>query len=414
MDNIGLSSDKIISRTVEELKELFEEIVQKYEGVTTYSNSLAPSTWIVRGAIDYFDKLDSKFLGNGNSTGIPEEKADHYANNFYRLFNAINYLGQLWGIEIFHNEEIKMLIDIRTLIVHSGEQISKIKSLDLEEYKDSQLGRIIHKDDHDPFNRFSNFPAMDYRLDIWNDKQDKKKKQKRNLTEVDYDTKHENFYDLSIFLRASDVRNIVLVYIESFIENAISLTPKAEFPMLPEIKEVVINENDKTIDFDRLARLVSNNLRGGYMKENGIEYWNGYGLKRLYNYICYRTDITSEVSSVIQKKIRSTMSNYWDSYQDENIPDGEIPSLDIRQVFYEYTPEYAGKNYLEGQKLFSKIAPFFNTRNRDDASDIDYLAMFINYANDALDVTLDLEQSVDQLICSYIVQSVKVRINSEE
>lgn len=108
------------------------------------------------------------------------------------------------------------------------------------------------------------------------------------------------------------------------------------------------------------------------------------------------------------------MSNYWDSYQDENIPDGEIPSLDIRQVFSEYTPEYAGKNYLEGQKLFSKIAPFFNTRNRDDASDIDYLAMFINYVNDALDVTLDLEQSVDQLICSYIVQSVKVRINSEE
>lgn len=414
MDNIVLRSDKSISRTVEELKELFEEIVQNYEGVSTYSNSLAPSIWIVRGAIDYFDKLDSKFLGNGNSTGIPEEKADHYANNFYRLFNAINYLGRLWGIEILDNEKIKMLIDIRTLIVHSGEQISKIKSLDLEEYKDSQLGRIIHKDNHDPFSSFLHFPAMDYRLDIWNDKQDNKKKQKRNLTEVDYDLNHENFYDLSIFLRASDVRNIVLVYIENFIENAKNLTPKAEIPVLPEIKERVINENDNTIDFDKVARLVSNNLRGGYMKESGIEYWDGYGLKRLYNYICHRTDITTEVRSVIQEKIRSTMSNYWDRYQDESIPDFEMPSLDIRHVFYEYTPKYNRKGYLEGQKLFSKIAPFFNTRNGHDASDIDYLIMFINDANDALGATLDLEQTVDQLICSYIVQSVKVKVNSEE
>ena len=33
-----------------------------------------------------------------------------------------------------------MLLDIRTLIVHSGEQLSKLESLELEGYKDSQLG----------------------------------------------------------------------------------------------------------------------------------------------------------------------------------------------------------------------------------------------------------------------------------
>ncbi len=44
-----------------------------------------------------------------------------------------------------------MLLDIRTLIVHSGEQLSKLESLELEGYKDSQLGRIFSRRDRNPF-----------------------------------------------------------------------------------------------------------------------------------------------------------------------------------------------------------------------------------------------------------------------
>lgn len=49
------------------------------------------------------------------------------------------------------NDELKMLLDIRTLIVHSGEQLSKLESLELEGYKDSQLGRIFSRRDRNPF-----------------------------------------------------------------------------------------------------------------------------------------------------------------------------------------------------------------------------------------------------------------------
>lgn len=44
--------------------------------------------------MDKFDSLNDKFLGDGNASGIPSIKADHFANNIYRLINAIDYLGR--------------------------------------------------------------------------------------------------------------------------------------------------------------------------------------------------------------------------------------------------------------------------------------------------------------------------------
>jgi hypothetical protein len=42
-------------------------------------------------------------------------------------------------------------------------------------------------------------------------------------------------------------------------------------------------------------------------------------------------------------------------------------------IFGQYTPTYERKSYLENQKLFLDISPFFNAKDRDDSTDIDYL-----------------------------------------
>ncbi|MEF9936472.1 MAG: hypothetical protein RR688_05190 [Carnobacterium sp.] len=47
-----------------------------------------------------------------------------------------------------------------------------------------------------------------------------------------------------------------------------------------------------------------------------------------------------------------------------------------------------------------------------NATDIDYLAQFINEVEKALGKKLLLEQSVDSLVCEYFVQSIQVKIDS--
>ncbi|EGO8535556.1 TPA: hypothetical protein IUV24_003232, partial [Enterococcus faecalis] len=184
MDNIKLLSSNLFSSTSEVLKDRLEEKVKIHKTPTTYANTEASLLWIIRGGIDYFDSLNDKFLGDGNASGIPSIEADHFANNIYRLINAIDYLGRLWKIKVEKNDELKMLLDIRTLIVHSGEQLSKLESLELEGYKDSQLGRIFSRRDRNPFYFLNEFSNMDYCIQIWNDKHDKTKKY--NLSKVDH------------------------------------------------------------------------------------------------------------------------------------------------------------------------------------------------------------------------------------
>ena len=54
-------------------------------------------------------------------------QADHFANNLYRLNNAMKYLKRLWDLKEYKTlDEFNTLLDIRTLIVHSGEQLTKL------------------------------------------------------------------------------------------------------------------------------------------------------------------------------------------------------------------------------------------------------------------------------------------------
>lgn len=83
-------------KTSEELKEKFESIVDSRMNELHFANTEGTLTWIVRGSIDYFSSLRYDFLGKNNDSGIPSMEADHFANNFYRLSNTLDYLGRLW------------------------------------------------------------------------------------------------------------------------------------------------------------------------------------------------------------------------------------------------------------------------------------------------------------------------------
>lgn len=409
MENMVLISERTILSNAETLIEKFEEIKHKFNNVSYYSNSLASAILIIEGTINYFDNLGPFFLGKENSYDIPSETADHFANNLYRLFNAIEYLGEMWKVKVTKNDEIKFLSDIRTLIVHSGENISKVKSLKLEKYKDSQLGRIFHKSNHDPFNRFGHYPNMDYCIEVWNDKHDKGKKE--NIAEVDYHIKHKSFVNLSIFLSGTDVRNIVLGYVEDFLDTAINLELKSIKVSLPDIKDRVINQQEKKICFDKIAELISKNARGGYFIENDIERWDGYGLKRLFNYCNESLSISDEVRNIINMSIFHVISKYWDDYQNEEIQDEDLPKLNIMNVFSEYTPSYDFKHYLESQKLFLYIVPYFNTNEENHKTDYCYLDLFINKISKALEKKFVFETTTNNLLCEYIIQSVQFKLD---
>lgn len=397
--------------TAENLKNKLDQNIEKYQNEITFKNTEALLVWIIRGCIDYFDNLKSDFLGEGNTSGIPNMQADYFANNIYRLVNAIDYFSRLWKFDIVKNKEILLLLDIRTLIVHSGEQLTKVESLELANYKDSQLGRIFSSKRHNPFNFIGEFSDMDYCIQVWNDKHDKSKR--KCLVEVDYDMKKENYYDISIYLKADDVRNIMLLYVSYFLDNSDKAPNlRKEVKKLPDIKNRVINEKDFDINFDKIATFVSKDLRGGYIIESGIHHWNGFGLKRLLEYSRCHSGISDKVLDIILERIQNVVSRYWDDYQNDDIPDDELPDLDIRKVFSAFTPKFELKHYLEGEKLFKYIAPYFNTRDGQDSTDIEYLVRFINEVTLALGKKLNLEQTVDGLICDYFVQSIQSKIGN--
>lgn len=406
MKSIELTSELIFDGDVSELKKEFNQTIESYPVECKFVNTEAALTWIVRGGIDYFDKLDSNFLGKGNASGIPSMEADHFANNFYRLSNTLDYLCDLWKINLNQSKEWQLLSDIRTFIIHSGERVDRIASLALRDYKDAQLGRIFKKDE-DTFSRYNVEKEFDYRIQIWTDKQDKSKSRPEN--EVDYDNRMENFRDVDIYLRAEDVRNIILLQVKSFtatmkgkpIENKL----RKELPS--ELKDRVIND----LDFDKLENLVKNKRRGGYFIENGEAIWDGFGLKRLYQYASGRFFISNDVRDTIKQIISNRLKEFWVAYNDEVIDDYDIPSLDVFNVFREYTPEYEQKGYIESKSLH--IAPAFNKKDGRSSPDIDYLLRFISVINKALGVELELKNNINGVICDYFVKSVEKRLREE-
>lgn len=412
MKIIKVSTMSECTITPEKLLHKLDDIIMKFQNESTFYHTEASLIWIIRGGINYFDKLDTHFLGDGNKTGIPEMEADYFVNNLYRLINALDYLSQLWKITFIKTSEINLLLDIRTLIVHSGQQINNIKSFELEKYKDNQLGRIMVCKNHNLYfqEEFSNY---DYCLQIWCDKHDKLIN--KHLSEVDYSLQNECFNEISIYLNAKDVRNIVLSMVENFLDicDKKSVLLKKPF-QFPNIKDNVINTTEDNIDFEKISRLISKDLRGGYLIENGLEHWNGFGLQKLYEHTKNRANISEEVRSEIIEKINNVVSKYWDDYEKETIPDSELPNLDIRDVFSDYTPEYEEKHYLEVGKLFFKIAPYFNIKDRYDETDINYLARFITSINEALGIQMNLEQTVDDLICDYFIKSVEIQLNKKK
>lgn len=383
-------------------------MLETFSGRTEFHNTEAALSWIMRGGLNYFNKLDSDFLGEGNASGIPSKETDHFANNFYRLSNCLEYLCKLWKVCIIESEEWKLLKDIRTLIVHSGEQVSNLFSLEIKDYKDAQLGRILKKSEDNLYRIFYHEDA-DYHIQIWTDKHDASKNRPEN--EVDYDERKENFRDIDIFLNAADVRNIILSQMEMFIsiinekEQCITKIKK-----LPEVvKEKVVIDGD----FDKLEACIRNKQRGGYSIENGKHIWRGFGLKRLWEYVSFSFGISHEVETKIKEIISENLNKFWDAYNNETLGDDDLPSLDIRIVFIDYTPDYESKDYFEGEKLFTRIAPDFNSKDIQTSTDVDYLFGFICEVNTALKASLNLKNDVNGVVCDYYVKSVEGKLREK-
>ncbi|MDO5294125.1 MAG: hypothetical protein Q4F05_15400 [bacterium] len=283
MNEIRFESTAKFSDTAETLKNKLNKSIEKYQDECTFDNSEASLVWIIRGGIEYFDCIDSDFLGDGNSSGIPSMKADHFANNFYRFYNAIEELAKLWKVQFCKPDEIKLLNDIRTLIVHSGEQLCNIESLELKGYKDSQLGRIFKNDDKEPLNfmRFKeHFSKYDYCIQVWNDRHNKSKQ--KQLAEAYYNQQNNDFYDIDIYVKAEDIRDTLLTMVENFLNiGEMQKLKLRKEHKLPDIKERVIDLNNHMIDFDKISNLISKDCRGGYLIENGLTYWDGFGLQKI-------------------------------------------------------------------------------------------------------------------------------------
>ncbi|WP_159633210.1 hypothetical protein [Erysipelothrix anatis] len=402
MMSIRLMSEYVFDGEIGELISDFDEIVQSHPREFEFQNTEAALTWVVRGALDYFDKLDSDFLGQGNDTGIPSMEADHFANNFYRLSNTLDYLCKLWNISLDQPKEWNLLRDIRTLVVHSGEQLTNIAFIETDKYKDVQLGRIYKKRE-DLISTYKFDKEFDYRIQVWTDKHDKSK---RRENDIDHDNRKQNFKEIDIYLNVEEVRNTILVQVGNFIAAVKGKPAKSMVPRkLPEmLKEQVVND----LDFEKLENLVKNKRRGNYFIENGETIWDGFGLKRLYQYVSGRTNVSEDVRDTFKQIISRRVEEFWNAYNNESIDDYDIPSLDVYNVFRDYTPEFEQKAYFESKSLI--IAPAFNKKDDVTSPDIDYLLKFLYAVSEALGVEIDLKNNVDGIICDYFVKSVEMKL----
>ncbi len=413
MEKIKIENQQNKIKSAIKLKNKFEQIIKESRNSRSFVNTEASLYYIILGSIEYFDKLNDDFLGSGNNCEVPSGKADQFANNFYRLKNSIESLSRYWKIECSSNKDIMLLEDVRTLIVHSGEMLKGLNLIQFKDYKNAQLGRIFYKDSNSGklFNE-----GYDYRIQIWTDKHDKNKKCR--LNNYTYNQENRNQRDINVFMNTFDIRTIILSYVDEFINKVtkkikrIKKTPKnksiKKIPM--QLEKTIVKE----INIDKLEDILKNQIRGGYIIENGIDKWDGFGLKKLNKYVETKPYIPQKIRDKIKKKISDRLKNFYDDYNNENISDFELPSLDIRDVFKDCTPEYKQKFYFEREKMFTYIAPTFHRKNSKDLSDIDYLLKFILEAQNVLGVDLNIENTADGIICDYFVKSVQVKMMEAE
>ena len=57
MNAIKLESSEKFKGNIETLRQKFEEFVTMHQNETNYSNTEGSLTWIIRGSIDFFNKL---------------------------------------------------------------------------------------------------------------------------------------------------------------------------------------------------------------------------------------------------------------------------------------------------------------------------------------------------------------------
>lgn len=404
--------------SIDDLKCKFYDFIERNPNTNKFLNTKASLPWIVRGSLLYFDELDSKFLGDNNYNGIPNESADHFANTFYRLSNSLDYLFKMWHKQdsFEYSDNWNILIDIRTLIVHSGEQITNLnsfKSIGFKNYKDVQLDRLLNTKSNSCkfmelwYPESSNF---DYLITCETDRHDLSKSRCEN--DLNYDNDHKNFDEIAILINAKDVRDVVLSEIEQFLnQESGKPVPIKKSKVLPkEVKKQVVCN----CDFDKLGNLISKRSRGGYSIDDG-SYWDGFGLKRIMKYVSSKkSSVSDNVKNEIKSVICTRLNKFWNDYNNESISDDDLPELDIRNVFDAYLPKYDYKYYLEGEKLFNNIVPNFNSKSCDDLVDFDYLSKFIDCIQDALGCSLNLDCTADDLICEYIVKSVEKSLRNSD
>ncbi|MDN7146516.1 hypothetical protein QS460_11330, partial [Liquorilactobacillus mali] len=333
MNPIHVEASYEVTKSAIQLEEELNAIINSRVDKKKYANTKAGLSWILRGGVRYFTNLDSNFLGKGNESGIPSMEADHFANNFYRLSNTLDYLSKLWNINIDNSKEWNLLEDIRTLIVHSGEQLSNIKLLGIKDYKDAQLGRILKKNKR-TFSQLFKESDFDYQIQVWTDKHDATKNHSEN--EVDYDERKQNFRDIDVYIDAQNVKQIILERVEQFVSCINAQKPQIKpIKKLPEaIKKQVLDD----LNFYKLEELLRSKCRGGYFVENEESYWYGFGLENLWDYVFNAYDIPNNVRKKVKEIIQERLGEFWNAYNDSTIEANELPSLDIRDVFKSYTP----------------------------------------------------------------------------
>lgn len=420
MCKIKLNTNLVFNDSVNTLKEDFDKIVKPKLEMTNFTNTESSLIKIIQESLDYFDSLDSNFLGKESTSCTPNMETDHFANTFYRLSNSLDYIYKLLTKKDSFSKpnEWNILIDIRTLIAHSGEQISNLhspKSLEFEKYKDAQLEFIIKKG-NTILSKLTDI--FDYCIQISTDNHDKSKNRPKN--EVDYDNRKNNFKEIRFLVNSKDIKNIIFYTVKSFIDEIDASIPndyknKKERKMPKEVKEIIVNN----LDIDKLEKFIYRKKRGGYIIESGEPYWFGFGLKRILNYIEYNESISNKVKQKIRDIISTRLDEFCSAYNDRTIDDFKLPSLDIRDIFKQYTPCYEAKSYFEGQKLFENIAPTFNKKeNLNSVVDIDYLIKFIIKAQEALKNNLNIEIDVNSidvnsLVCDYFVKSVEMKLKEK-
>lgn len=403
-DTISLEKVETLNISPKELKGKLDRFIASRNTRSVDINTENSYNFILRGALDYFATLESDFLGASNDSGIPEMQSDHFANTFYRLSNTLRSYCQKLNIPRNISKNWNILLVIRTLIVHSGEPLSQLKAIDDSNFKDDQLERII-KLDSTPLSKILqlNSPNAEYMITIQLDKHDRARNS--HINDADYDWNKENFVTKPIFINSENIKNTVLSEINKFLDLANNqATVEEKLEKLPSKAKPIVVDN---LDLDKLAGMLNNKIRGGYMIENGQRHWDGFGLKRLLDYAHHRYgEPQNNTVSIIEEVIKTQINKFWDAYQDETISDNCLPSLNVFKVFAKYLPDYKEKGYLEGAKILS-IVPNFNSNTIKQETDVDYLIEFICVIHEQTEIRLSLENTPNGIICDYIYKCVK-------